>query len=97
MARVLLAESFSTPDLARNAFGDAMKKGQPLARWIKEASDDGRLAVGDPELATMQLMSLLKGLLFWPLVIGYGERPGKKQESDIVDGALRMFLDHYEQ
>lgn len=96
MARVLLAESFSTPDLARKAFGDAVQHEHPLARWIKAASADGRLVVDDPGLATMQLKSLLKGLLFWPLVIGYGERPTKKKVNDIVHGAVRMFLDHYE-
>jgi TetR/AcrR family transcriptional regulator of autoinduction and epiphytic fitness len=96
MARVLLAESFSTPDLARDAFGDAAQHEHPLSRWIKAAAEDGRLAVDDPSLATMQLKSLLKGLLFWPLVIGYGERPTKKKVDVIVHGAVRMFLDHYE-
>ena len=97
MARVLLAESFSTPDLARNAFGDAAQHEHLLSRWIKAAADDGRLVVDDPSLATKQLKSLLKGLLFWPLVIGYGERPTKKTVNAIVHGAVRMFLDHYEQ
>ena len=95
MARVLLAESFSTPDLARNAFGDAAQVEHPLARWIKAAAADGQLVVEDPHLATMQLKSLLKGLLFWPLVIGYGKRPTKKQVNTIATGAVRMFLDHY--
>ena len=96
MARVLLAESFSTPDLARNAFGDAVQHEHPLSRWIKAASTDGRLVADDPGLAAMQLKSLLKGLLFWPLVLGYGEQPTKKKTNDIVNGAVRMFLDHYE-
>jgi TetR/AcrR family transcriptional regulator of autoinduction and epiphytic fitness len=95
MARVLLAESFGTPDLARNAFGDAAQVEHPLARWIKAAAADGRLVVEDPEMATMQLKSMLKGLLFWPLVIGYGKRPTKKQVNAIATGAVRMFLDHY--
>ena len=95
MARVLLAESFNTPDLARNAFGEAAEVEHPLARWIKAAAADGRLVVEDPGLATMQLKSLLKGLLFWPLVIGYGKQPSKKQINSIATGAVRMFLDHY--
>lgn len=95
MARVLLAESFSTPDLARNAFGDAMQVEHPLERWTKAAAADGRLVVEDPHLATMQLKSMLKGLLFWPLVIGYGERLTKSQVNAIATGAVRMFLDHY--
>ena len=97
MARVLLAESFSTPDLARDAFGDAAKREHALSRWIKTASADGRLNVDDPDMAAMQLKSLLKGLLFWPLVIGYGERPTKKKVNAIVNGAVQMFLNHYEQ
>jgi len=95
MARVLLAESFGTPDLARNAFGDVAQVAQPLARWIKAAAADGRLAVEDQQVATMQLKSLLTGLLFWPRVIGYGKRPKKKQVAAIATGAVRMFLDHY--
>ena len=96
MARVLLAESFNTPDLARDAFGEALQQEHPLTRWIKAATDDGRLGVDDPALATMQLKSLLKGLLFWPLVIGYGERPTEKKADTMVSGAVQMFLDHYE-
>lgn len=96
MARVLLAESFNTPDLARNAFGDAAQVEHPLARWIKDAAADGRLVVDDPEFAATQLKSLLKGTLFWPLVIGYGERPSKKKLNAIVRESVRMFLDHYE-
>ena len=96
MARILLAESFNTPDLARNAFGDAAQLEHPLARWIKAAAADGRLRVGDLGLATMQLKSLLKGLLFWPLVIGNAERPTKTKVNAVVQGAVRMFLDHYE-
>lgn len=95
MARVLLAESFSAPDLARNAFGDAVEHEHPLSRWVKAAAADGSLAVDDPELAIMQLKSLLKGVLFWPLVIGYGERPTKKKVNAIVKSGVRMFLDHY--
>jgi TetR/AcrR family transcriptional regulator of autoinduction and epiphytic fitness len=95
MARVLLAESFSTPDLARTAFGEAAQVEHPLARCINAAATDGQLVVEDPQLATMQLKSMLKGLLFWPLVIGYAKRPTKKQEKAIVTGAVRMFLDHY--
>jgi TetR/AcrR family transcriptional regulator of autoinduction and epiphytic fitness len=95
MARVLLAESFSTPDLVRNAFGDAMQAEHPLSRWIKAAAEDGRLIVEDPHMATMQLKSLLKGLLFWPLVMGYQKPPGKKQVDTTATGAVRMFLDHY--
>jgi TetR/AcrR family transcriptional regulator of autoinduction and epiphytic fitness len=95
MARVLMAESFSTPDLVRNAFGDAAQAEDPIARWIKAAAADSRLVVEDLHLATMQLKSLLKGLLFWPLVIGYGKRPTKKQVNSIATGSVRMFLDHY--
>ena len=96
MARVLLAESISTPDLARNAFSDAARAEHPLTRWTKAAAADGKLVVEDPSLATKQLKSLLKGLLFWPLVIGYGKRPSKKQVNKIATDTVRMFLDHYE-
>lgn len=95
MARVLLAESFSTPDLARDAFGDAEKAVQPLNQWISAAIEDGRLDIDDPQLAAAQLKSLLKGLLFWPVVTGYKKRPSKKETESIVVGAVRMFLDHY--
>lgn len=96
MARVLLAESISTPDLAQNAFSDATRAEHSITRWTKAAAADGRLGVEDPHLATMQLKSLLKGLLFWPLVIGYGKRPTKKQINKIATDTVQMFLDHYE-
>ena len=96
MTRVLLAESFSTPDLARTAFDEAMKKEHPLLRWINAAAADGRLEVDDPQLAMMQLKSVLKGLLFWPAVIGYGEEKSRSEVSKVLSSAAEMFLDHYE-
>ena len=38
MARVLMAESFSTPDLAREAFGEAAQREHPLSRWMSAVS-----------------------------------------------------------
>ncbi len=67
----------------------------PATLSAAEPEADDRLAIDDPGLATMQLKSLLKGVLFWPLVIGYGERPTKKEVNAIVKSGVRMFLDHY--
>ena len=57
---------------------------------------DGRLQVKDPQLASLQLMSLLKGILFWPRAMSMQSALSKQQQSQVIDSTVDMFLDHYE-
>ncbi len=94
--RVLLAEAFRSPEIVQKAVQDLPANGGALFKWITAAMDDGRLQVEDPQLASLQLMSLLKGMLFWPRAMSMQSALSKKQQSKVIGSAVDMFLDHYE-
>lgn len=94
--RMLLAEAFRSPEIAQKALQDLPANGGALFKWITAGIDDGRLQVTDPQLASLQLMSLLKGVLFWPRAMSAQPALSKKQQGDIIASAVDMFLDHYE-
>lgn len=96
MFKVLLAESFASPDMAQQVLAEAQDQPSPVNVWIQAATNDGRLSVDDPDLAAGQFLSLLKGAFFWPVVTGYGDAPTGEAANSVIDGAIRMFLDHYE-
>ncbi len=96
MFRVLLAELFALPEMAQQVLAEAQDQPSPVNLWIQAAANDGRLDVDDPDLAANQLLSLLKGAFFWPVVTGYGDAPTGDDAERVIDGAIRMFLDHYE-
>jgi hypothetical protein len=58
--------------------------------------EDGRLDVDDPEFAGDRLISLLKGGLFWPAIIGIRETPGQEERERIIAAAVDMFPSRYE-
>lgn len=94
--RVLLAEAFRSPEIVQKAVQDLPANGGAVFKWITAAIDDGRLQVEDPQLASLQLMSLLKGVLFWPRAMSMQSAVSKQQQVQIIASAVDMFLDHYE-
>lgn len=94
--RVLLAEAFRSPEIVQKAFLDLPTNGGAFFEWITAAIDDGRLDIDDPTMATHQLLSLLKGLLFWPQAMSMQGAVSRKTKTKVIASAVDMFLDHYE-
>ncbi|WP_029218389.1 TetR/AcrR family transcriptional regulator C-terminal domain-containing protein [Xanthomonas cassavae] len=68
---------------------------QPITTWLRAALTDGRLAPVDPEFASQQLQSLIKGFAFWPQ-LAFGQPPlSAAQQAQVAESALAMFLALY--
>ncbi|ASJ70914.1 TetR/AcrR family transcriptional regulator [Granulosicoccus antarcticus] len=94
--RVLLGEAFRSPEIVQKVFQDLPVNGGAFFEWINAAMDDGRLQIEDPRLATQQLLSLLKGILFWPQAMSMQGAVSMKAQTTVIASAVDMFLDHYE-
>ncbi|MCP5071484.1 MAG: TetR/AcrR family transcriptional regulator [bacterium] len=95
MSRVFVAETLRSPELVRSAFASDSVTKNSFTAWVREAVDAGALAVSDPEAAAHQLVALLKGPLFWPVVMGIFKPPPAKRRLAIVEQAVGMFLAAY--
>ncbi len=93
--RVFLAELGNFPGLAEEALADVGGGHDPVAAWIEAAAKDGKLKVASSELAANQFVSLLKGALFWPLMMGMSRQASKAEQEAVIQGAVQMMLDHY--
>ena len=97
LARVAIAEGVRRPDRARELI-ERLEEGQgeeALTAWIRAAAADGKLKPLDVDLAEQQLHALVKGAAFWPQ-LALGAPPlTAKQQAQVVDGAVEMFLRCY--
>ena len=94
--RALMAEVIRDPVLARSLSGP-FAAGTALRSLLREETARGRLAVPDADLdlACLQLTEMLKGPLFWPLLMGFRDAPSEAEIARVVDDAVTMFLARY--
>lgn len=95
LVRAIISECIRTPRMAVEVMGQLEGSHGCLEGWIQDAAADGQLEVPDPQLASEQLMALIKGPLFWPQVIGGVPPPAAAERRRIVAAAIALWLDHY--
>jgi TetR/AcrR family transcriptional regulator of autoinduction and epiphytic fitness len=95
LVRAIISECIRTPRMAAEVMGRLQGSHGCLEGWIRDATADGQLEVPDPELASEQLMALIKGPLFWPQVIGGVAPTAAGERRRIVDAAIAIWLHHY--
>ena len=83
------------PEKLQEAMTDFPTDATALHRWLEAAMDDGRLRRADVDVAFDQLHSLVKGVCYWPQLLGFkpGITPDEKRR--LADESVAMFLDHY--
>lgn len=94
MSRVLLAEAFRSPELIRETFEQGMGE-DAVTKWVRQAAAAGAIEVRDASAAANQLLSLLKGPLYWPLVFRFSKPQSGVEREQIISDAVAMFLGCY--
>ena len=97
LARVTLAELIRSPELARRTYGLFRARQTGLARWLADASADGRLAVREPDRAADQFMGLVNAFALWPQLLGGQPVPDATERARILQPAVAMLLRQYRQ
>ncbi|WP_108127477.1 TetR/AcrR family transcriptional regulator [Saccharospirillum mangrovi] len=95
LTAVVLTEFARSPELAERARHWMEQEESGARRWMGLAVADGRLNTDDPETATTQFFSLIKGRAFWPQMIGHAPIPDATEMARIARSSVAMFLDHY--
>ncbi|WP_372392286.1 TetR/AcrR family transcriptional regulator [Xanthomonas sp. NCPPB 3582] len=95
LSRVAIAEGIHSPERARALLAQLGSKEEGTTTWLRAAQADGRLAPVDPEFASQQLQSLIKGFAFWPQ-LAFGQPPlSAAQQAQVAESAVAMFLALY--
>ncbi|MCC4603185.1 TetR/AcrR family transcriptional regulator [Xanthomonas campestris pv. badrii] len=95
LSRVAIAEGIHSPERARALLAQLGSKEEGTTTWLRAAQADGRLAPVDPEFASQQLQSLIKGFAFWPQ-LALGQPPlSADQQTQVAESAVAMFLALY--
>ena len=88
--KLTLGVLVSHPELARDTLAQCAGMENTLAGWLQAAHRDGRLQIGDAELAAEVFNSMLAGAFFWPATI-HGPMD-KDEEARLKHEFLETFL-----
>jgi len=93
--KMITAESLSSPELIRSNLDDFQESGIGVVKWITQADKDGKLITTDPVMAGKQFLALIEAFALWPQLYGYKGMPSKKEQQEVIDSAVEMFLNNY--
>lgn len=95
LARMAFGHFFYHPEELKKEVETFSEQETIFHRWIRAATEDGRLSVEDIELATEQIHSLLKGSCFWPQLLKMEPIPDSSGVKVITEQTAQMFLARY--
>ena len=95
LARVITSESLGSPELTKANFDEFQESAIGVVKWIKQATNDGKLKVTDPIDGGKQFLALIETFAFWPQLFSYKPIPSKKKQKAIIDSAIDIFLNTY--
>lgn len=91
--RLVIGETRHFPELGQLVFeAGPAAAAERLSDYLRRATQQGRLAVADPDLAARQFLEMVKGDLHTRTLFGAGRRPSSREIDDCVRGAVATFL-----
>jgi AcrR family transcriptional regulator len=91
--RMVVADSRQFPWIAQEFAVVMDPKNERLTRYLAYLTAMGVLDCRNPLLAAHQFMGMINDLSLWPWMTGRESLPVPAE--DVVEGAVRMFLQHY--
>jgi TetR/AcrR family transcriptional regulator of autoinduction and epiphytic fitness len=95
LARLAMGHFFYSPAKMKDQMDRMRAQETALHRWLKAAIADGKFAIDDIEYAAEQIGSLLKGTLFWPVVMCNDDAPTNEMRTHTQEQTLQMFMSRY--
>jgi TetR/AcrR family transcriptional regulator of autoinduction and epiphytic fitness len=91
--RMVVADARQFPWIAKEFAAVMDPQTERLTRYLAHLTDLGILNCQNPTLAAHQFMGILNEFSLWPWMIG--RERALASDEDVVEEALRMFLQHY--
>lgn len=91
LLRATAAEAMRRPEWAQELLPRILD--DAFERWLERASRKGLISASTPEVAAETFWSLVKGPLFYPVLVGIRPKPEADERQRVVEEAVRVFLD----
>ncbi|MCD9459391.1 TetR/AcrR family transcriptional regulator [Marinibactrum halimedae] len=95
LARIAMEHFLFQPGIIQSELENVDPKKTALYRWMKAATDDGRLDISDLDYTFSQLQSLLKGSCFWPQMAKVTPILDEEQKMKLIQESAKLFLARY--
>ena len=95
LSRLILSETIRSPDKVTRVLSEVEQSERPFIQFLEDATQAGRLSIDNHPRAAAQFFSLIKGEVFWPMIIMGQEQPSSEDINDICVKAVDMFLSYY--
>ena len=95
LVRVAIGHFFYNREALQEEVEKMASQETALLRWLRAASEDGRLAIDDPDFAAGQLHHLVKGACIWPQVMGIAPVLSYGERRRVAEETVTMFLSRY--
>lgn len=95
LTRVAVGHFFYKPEVLQQEAENMSKQETTLFKWLKAATEDGKLNISDIDFANHQLHSLIKGSCFWPQMMCLSQPLTTAEQKALVSECVEMFLSRY--
>jgi TetR/AcrR family transcriptional regulator of autoinduction and epiphytic fitness len=95
ITRLILSETIRDPEKMLNVLSKIEESEACFFEFLEQATHKGALKITNPQRAATQFFSLIKGELFWPMIIKGQELPDDETCQQVIEQAVDIFLSYY--
>ncbi|MGB3726039.1 MAG: TetR/AcrR family transcriptional regulator [Glaciecola sp.] len=95
VARLAIGHCFYSTEKMRMQMERIRGQETALQRWLRAACADGKFHIDDIDFAADQIGNLLKGILFWPVLLCDDPAPTAETRLQAKEQTVMMFMSRY--
>ncbi len=95
ITRLILSETIRDPEKMLNVLSKIEESEAVFFEFLEQATHKGALKITNPQRAATQFFSLIKGELFWPMIIKGQGLPDQETCQQVIEQAVDIFLSYY--
>ena len=95
LARVCFGHFFYHPEKLAEQMACFKDQETVMERWVREACEHNALTADNPEHAIEELVSLIKGLVYWPQLMQFAPPLSDADKAQYIERIVAMFMSRY--
>ncbi len=95
LSRVTVPEAILHPEKLQHAMAQMNEIESRMEKWFASAIEDQQLKFSDASDACEQFMGLIKANAFWPRLLKGKPAPTEKEQAEIIERAVGMYLSYW--
>ncbi|GLQ30133.1 TetR/AcrR family transcriptional regulator [Litoribrevibacter albus] len=95
LTRLILSETIRDPEKMMRVLSELEEAEAGFIHFLDEAGKAGKLRISNSQRAANQFFSLIKGEIFWPMILKGKSFPDDQTCLQVIEEATDMFLAYY--